>query len=424
MKTLTKNMKQNTKSSFATNALLASLIFAGNAFGEIYFKADFNDSTAADDENGLEANADIDNLNAGTEVGSWTFTGAAAPSIARGAIVSNPDNSDNAFVFDDGISGGLNRRAAGLFSQPVNIANGDSLNFEFEIFPTRQGASGNRQVRIALTDSSGLSGGGRAYLLILNLSAPGASKEFLWLSSGNDQLSIATQEDIGFQNAAADNYLTWDWADGNPIRVRINVLGLPTITTPGRGLVSIDWNNDGTWDTENFPIGGRDVGVTSIDRFELFYSGFETTPKGAYFDNIVATVEKAEEDPYEVWASDAGLTPPNEGRFDDKDGDGIANILEWVLGTEPLIPSGSDAAFEAERVGNDFVFTFDRVKETLGEVDLILEYSENLTDWTPVGVPADTQGIFTVTDGGDFDVITATIPGTASGQLFARLRAQ
>ncbi len=417
-------MRRKTKSVLATTALLASLGFAAHTFGETVFQADFNASTAVDEESGLVANADLDNLNAGTAVGSWAFTGAADPSIPRGAIVSNPDRSENAFVFDDGISGATPRRATGLFSQPVNIDNGDTLRFEFDIFPTRQGAEGNRQVRLALTDSEGTTGGSRAYLLIFNMSAQGADKEFLWLSSGNDQNSISIQEGVGFQNADVDNYQTWDWADGNPIRVRIDVLGMATITTPGRALVSIDWNGDGTWETEDFPIGGRDVGVTLIDRFELFYSGFESTPKGAYLDNIIATADLADDDPYEVWATSVGLTPPNDGRFDDKDGDGIANVLEWVFGTDPLVPGRSDEGFEAERVGDDFVFTFERDKNTIGNVSLAFEYSENLTDWTSVSVPAATEGIFTITDAGAFDIVTATIPAPAGGRLFTRLRAE
>ena len=419
-------MKRMTKPTRAATALFSSLFLATHAFGEIVFQADFNDSTRAVEEDGaLVPNADLANLNAGTQVGSWSFTGAAAASIPRGAIVSNPDNTDNAFVFDDGISGGVNRRVTGLFSQPVNIDNGDTLRFEFDIFSTRQGnPDQGRQIRLALTDSGGTQGGSRAYLLIFNQSAGGSDKEFRWLSSGNDQNSISIEEGVGFQNATVDNYRTWAWADGTPTRVRIDVLGLATITTPGRARVYIDWDGDGTWEVEDFPIGGRDVGVTSIDRFELFYSGFESTPKGAYFDNFMATAEFAAVDPYEAWASSAGLTPPNAGRSDDKDGDGIANVLEWVFGTDPLTPGPSDEGFEAQRVGDDFVFTFNRDKDTLGNVPLTFEYSEDLTGWTSVPVPAATEGIFTITDDGDFDVVTATVPAPTGGRLFTRLRAE
>ncbi len=129
-------------------------------------------------------------------------------------------------------------------------------------------------------------------------------------------------------------------------------------------------------------------------------------------------------DAYQTWAAMIGLVPPNDGRFEDKDGDGVANILEWVLGTDPLNPGRSDEGFFAERVGNDFVFTFDRAKDTLGEVNLALEYSENLLGWTSVSVPAATQGLFTVTDAGDFDVVTATIPAAVGGKIFIRLKAE
>lgn len=283
-------MKQKTKTTLATTALLVTLGLSNNAFGVAYFLADFNNSTAVDANTGLVANADINNLNAGTQAGSWSFTGAAGSSIPRGAIVSNPSGTDNAFVFDSVISGGEDRRATGLFTQTVNIAGGDLLRFEFDIFATRQGGSdADRQVRLALTDSNGLAGGSRAYLLIFNQSAGGDAKEFRWLSTTNDQFSISSQTGVGFQNAAVDNYQTWDWASGTPTRVRIDVLGQTTVAATGGALVSIDWNGNGTWDTFNEPIGARDAGVESIDRFELFYSG--SNAKGAYIDNIVAIPE-------------------------------------------------------------------------------------------------------------------------------------
>ena len=285
-------MKRKTKPTLATTAFLAVLGFSPHAFGVVYFQADFNDSTAVDADSGLVANATIANLNAGTQVGSWAFTGTADSSIARGAIVSNPSNTDNAFVFDDVISGGSDRRATGLFSQTVDIANGDFLRFEFDIFATRQGGSDNsRQVRLALTSSGGTVADSRAYILVFNESVGGDAKAFQWLSSSNALVSISSQAGVGFQNAAVDNYQTWSWADGNPTRVRIDVLGQTTVTDPGGAFVSVDWNGDGTWDIFDSPIGARDAGVTSIDRFELFYTG--TNAKGAYIDNIIAIPESS-----------------------------------------------------------------------------------------------------------------------------------
>jgi hypothetical protein len=288
-KTMTNKIKRKTKPTLATTALLATLGFAPTAFGVVYFQADFNDSTAVDSNTGLVANATIANLNAGTQVGSWEFTGGNL-SDPRGAIVSNPANTDNAFVFDQGISGGDNRRATGLFNQTVNIADGDFLRFEFDIFATRQGVvADNRQIRLALTDSGGTSSNSRAYVLIFDQSAGGSDKSFRWINTTNGWPTITTQENVGFLNAAVDNYQTWSWADGNPIRVRIDVLGQTTVAEPGGAMVSVDWDGNGTWDILNSPIGARDAGVTSIDRFELFYNG--TNAKGAYIDNIIAVPE-------------------------------------------------------------------------------------------------------------------------------------
>ena len=58
-------MKQKTKSTLTITALLVTLGFSPQAFGVVYFRADFNDSTAITEETGLVANATIANLNAG-----------------------------------------------------------------------------------------------------------------------------------------------------------------------------------------------------------------------------------------------------------------------------------------------------------------------------------------------------------------------
>jgi len=248
------------------------------------FHADFNASTPADAAGspaGIEANADVANLNAGTSIGSWALSGAGGGN--PGGIVSNPAGTDNAFVFDNRVSAGAPNRITGLFDQSVDIAAGDTLSFQFEIFPTRQGnPEDGRQVRLALTDSGGTSSGSRAYVLILNESAGGPDKEFLFLDSSNSANSISLQTGVGFQNPAPGNYQEWGWADGNPISVVIDVLG--QASSDGGALVSIDWNSDGNFEVSNFPINPRDVGVQNIDRFEFFYNN--NTASGAYVDNI------------------------------------------------------------------------------------------------------------------------------------------
>lgn len=127
-------------------------------------------------------------------------------------------------------------------------------------------------------------------------------------------------------------------------------------------------------------------------------------------------------DAYLAWADTVGLTPPNDGRYDDKDGDGVANVLEWVFGTDPLTPGPSDAGILAERVGDTFVFSFDRDKSTIGSVALALEYGSNLEGWTAVAVPENSQGIFTIIDAGDYENITATLPANGMDKLFVRLK--
>lgn len=266
-------------------------VFATSAQASlIVFDADFNAST----ETGatVTANATVSNLDAGTATGSWALSGAGGGT--PGAIIDNVaagTGTDNAFAFDLGISGAANNRATGLFTEAVDISAGDTLSFEFDLYASRQG--NGRQVRLALQNANGASG--NAYVMIFQLNP---SKTFRWLNTSNGQTIVSTSTGVndGFQNAADGSYLSW--TEGVGIGVKIDVSGQTTLSDTGGGppttgaTISIDWDNDGVFDAGDGDIVGVDMGprlggITSIDRFELFYGGSGGN-RGAYIDNISA----------------------------------------------------------------------------------------------------------------------------------------
>lgn len=130
---------------------------------------------------------------------------------------------------------------------------------------------------------------------------------------------------------------------------------------------------------------------------------------------------------FETWAATGkGLSGPGTGAgfLDDPDGDGVPNGLEFVLGSEPnpaSPSSGSTAKLPtAARVGDDFVFTFNRRHEA-AYLNPSVEISPNLEFWTPVTDPAD--AVIEVTPASEADAVKVKIPLEGRDVLFARLKA-
>lgn len=103
------------------------------------------------------------------------------------------------------------------------------------------------------------------------------------------------------------------------------------------------------------------------------------------------------------------------GATDDPDADGLANLLEYALGTDP---AGADAhrlpSFTSE--GGNYVFRFTR---PAGRADLsyFVEQSADLAAWSDVPVtPAVSPGA-----PGE-EIVTVTLPAPASAHWFIRLR--
>lgn len=137
---------------------------------------------------------------------------------------------------------------------------------------------------------------------------------------------------------------------------------------------------------------------------------------------------------FEDWAAANGLTAGvDDGPAQDPDFDGVPNLLEFVLGGDPLA-SDSTVLPQATITPDDFVFTFSRSDDSEAEVALTFEWSTSLETWNdvPLGTSSsgpDGNGVAVEIDEGDpaeaDDAITVRVPRTnASGdQLFGRLRA-
>jgi hypothetical protein len=137
---------------------------------------------------------------------------------------------------------------------------------------------------------------------------------------------------------------------------------------------------------------------------------------------------------YASWVS--AFNPPLTNEADrseaaDPDGDGIENLLEFVLNGNP---SAQDASIlpVLDASGSNFVFSFSRRADSAGPVSQVFEYSTDLANWTaktPITIPAvpGTVGMVTVgpTTGSapnEVQAVTITIPKGSDIKLFGRLK--
>ena len=129
---------------------------------------------------------------------------------------------------------------------------------------------------------------------------------------------------------------------------------------------------------------------------------------------------------YDSWATASGLDGTNNGRGMDPDGDGVANLLEYYLGGDPLDNDGTILPQPAV-TATHLVFTFNRSDAAAAEAATQdFQYGSTLVGWTsrnitPATYPDGT--VIEVVDNGETDAITVRIPRAleAAGKIFGRL---
>lgn len=136
-------------------------------------------------------------------------------------------------------------------------------------------------------------------------------------------------------------------------------------------------------------------------------------------------------DDYAAWIS--GYAVGGQGGFDqDPDGDGLANGVEQVLGSDPSA-SNNGLREVAATAPNAFRFRHSRTNALASDVTASYQWSANLADWQasgasdPGGVTATiAQSVITDTTAPGVDEIevTVTVTGGSAAKVFARLKAE
>ncbi|MGJ8650701.1 MAG: hypothetical protein ACSHX4_10105, partial [Opitutaceae bacterium] len=130
-----------------------------------------------------------------------------------------------------------------------------------------------------------------------------------------------------------------------------------------------------------------------------------------------------------TWASDNGLDGTagfENGELDDPEFDGIENVLEYILGGDPLLADASILPTGAIN-GANYELTFKRSDDSESDATASVEFGSDLTSFptTTEVVPAasGTVGtvVFTITENGaDADDVTASIPHGGATEFFGR----
>ncbi len=179
----------------------------------------------------------------------------------------------------------------------------------------------------------------------------------------------------------------------------------------------------------------RAAGRTMANSADVWYGGLISgsvstgtafsTQAGGFFDNSMLLTEPGFATPGQ---RNLGEIPNTD--FEDPDGDGVFNILELAMATNP---NSSDPELfpTASAVGADSVFSF-RIASgstgnstagfSVGGTRVVVELSSNLVTWTTA--TASDLGTQTVSAGAGFDQISVPIIEGANPRRFARLSAE
>lgn len=118
---------------------------------------------------------------------------------------------------------------------------------------------------------------------------------------------------------------------------------------------------------------------------------------------------------FAAWATDNNLPVGQNGAFNDADGDGVENILEFFFATIPTDRQSQGQLGFARAAGNgNYQITFRRAKgiENLG---VELRSSEDLANWTLVPM---TEANTTVIDQGTHEEVTVSVSSALANRFY------
>ena len=115
-----------------------------------------------------------------------------------------------------------------------------------------------------------------------------------------------------------------------------------------------------------------------------------------------------------------GVTPGVTGKSDDPDGDGVANLVEYVFRLDPRLPDPQAALPQATLSRQGITLTYTTVKLPEG-ISVTPELSGDLASWTDAGQSVTVEMLADDGISSTYRVILKELPGSAVAR-FMRLR--
>ena len=227
-------------------------------------------------------------------------------------------------------------------------------------------------------------------------------KRAYFTTSTRNEIALEFDQDMSWNNFSKVNYYIDEVANRVLSGGASGKIVKLQLSAPATATSTLDYLKDDYWNE------GESVS-------SLLY-GANTLPALTFADVAIEPAVSA----YAAWASDSGLGQ-NAGALADPDGDGITNLLEFILGGGPLTSSQAVLP-KVVTVSGGLVFEYDRSDASMTPATVqIVEYGSDLTGWTSVPILDASAGIVTITQGSPTDRVKVTIPASGSRQ-FARLK--
>ncbi|BCU78054.1 autotransporter-associated beta strand repeat-containing protein [Luteolibacter sp. LG18] len=208
-------------------------------------------------------------------------------------------------------------------------------------------------------------------------------------------------------------------------------------TTVNAGKIAV--NGSSLADSGTLVITGGQVDVTGTEVVDKLFIGTTAAAAGTYgatgsgaafiddahFTGTGVISVTTAGSPYDGWAAGKGLTATNNGPTQDPDHDGVPNLMEYVLGGDPLVSLASILPVQSDD-GFNIVLTFSRSDASESEVALNVQWSTDLSTWTDIPVPATTSAdAFIQENGSSDDTVSVAVSKShaVNGKLFVRLKA-
>jgi hypothetical protein len=178
----------------------------------------------------------------------------------------------------------------------------------------------------------------------------------------------------------------------------------------GNTTVTDRWFNGSLADLAVFDAALAPVDITKLSAIPVQWFGGQSTSATIHI-NVWSALDS--------WRFAQFGSTSNTGQAAndaDWDADAYSNFMEFAIGTNPKTPTQSFTSIE--KAGAQIKFTYQRSLAAMGEVNCIVEWSDNLAPpWSTQGV---TETI--ISDNGTIQNVQATMPAGNTGRRFVRLR--